>query len=97
MTRTQLIFVAFLLGLFIAQLQWSLWGDKGMVWQFIGLKEDEGELAEKILNIKEGNQILRSEVADLKHYNEVVEEHAREELGMVREGEFFFRVVPQRQ
>lgn len=40
------------------------------------------------------NRALQAEVEDLKQGLEAIEERAREDLGMIREGETFFQVVP---
>jgi cell division protein FtsB len=39
------------------------------------------------------NQILKEEIIDLKSGTEAIEERARNELGLVKEGETFYRVV----
>ena len=39
------------------------------------------------------NKILFAEIADLKNGSEAIEERARHELGMIRPGEVFYRVV----
>ncbi|MCP4414129.1 MAG: cell division protein FtsB [Gammaproteobacteria bacterium] len=39
------------------------------------------------------NKILFAEIADLKNGSEAIEERARHELGMIREGEVFYRVI----
>jgi len=39
------------------------------------------------------NKILFAEIVDLKNGSEAIEERARHELGMIREGEVFYRVV----
>ncbi|HEX22236.1 MAG TPA: cell division protein FtsB, partial [Chromatiales bacterium] len=41
----------------------------------------------------ERNQALAAEVADLKQGVDAIEERARRELGMIKEGETFFQVV----
>ncbi len=81
-----------LVGLLLA-LQWALWfGSAGVpdVWrlqqQVRVQKEDNVRLAER-------NGALAAEVVDLKNGLEAVEERARAELGMIRPGETFFRVV----
>lgn len=43
--------------------------------------------------LKERNQMLAAEVADLKQGYEAVEERARYDLGMIKEGETFYQVV----
>ncbi len=49
--------------------------------------------AEKNAQLKERNQTLSAEVDDLKQGLEAIEERARYDLGMIREGETFFQVV----
>lgn len=39
------------------------------------------------------NKILFAEIADLRNGSEAIEERARHELGMIRPGEVFYRVV----
>jgi len=39
------------------------------------------------------NKILYAEIADLKNGTEAIEERARHDLGMIRPGEVFYRVV----
>lgn len=39
------------------------------------------------------NQQLRAEIADLKKGQEAIEERARSDLGMIREGETYFQIV----
>lgn len=43
--------------------------------------------------LKERNQTLAAEVADLKQGVEAIEERARYDLGMIKEGETFYQVV----
>lgn len=39
------------------------------------------------------NKVLYAEIADLRTGSEAIEERARHELGMIRPGEVFYRVV----
>ena len=39
------------------------------------------------------NKILFAEIVDLRNGSEAIEERARHELGMIRPGEVFYRVV----
>lgn len=40
------------------------------------------------------NQLMFSDIDDLKTGTESIEERARNELGLIKEGETFFRIVP---
>ena len=46
--------------------------------------------------LKQRNDALAAEVRDLKSGEAAVEERARSELGMIKPGETFYRVVDQR-
>ncbi len=54
------------------------------------LKSDNDELIKR-------NDLLAADVKDLKVGLEGIEERARNELGMVRENETFFRLVPSEE
>lgn len=77
-------------------LQYSLWlSDHGAVrlWQMertIEAQQRENK------TLKERNQKLHAEVVDLKRGTEALEERARSELGMVKEGELFYQVIDER-
>jgi cell division protein FtsB len=74
-------------------IQYPLWVGKGgwaRVW------ENDRQLAaqrEKNAALLARNAALDAEVRDLKQGLEAVEERARFELGMVRQGEVFFQIV----
>ena len=51
------------------------------------LKQDNDELLKR-------NELLSADVKDLKVGLEGIEERARNELGMIRENETFFRLIP---
>lgn len=88
-----LIAVLFIL---LCVLQYKLWLGKG---GYLEVKELEKELtAQKELNkvLSDRNKSLEAEVQDLKQGLAAIEERAREELGMIREGETLYQVVPKR-
>ncbi|MDH3355696.1 MAG: cell division protein FtsB [Chromatiales bacterium] len=75
-------------------LQYRLWfGTGGLLrlWQI-----NQSVAAQKLENSKlqERNLALEAEVIDLKRGLGAVEERARSELGMIKEGETFVQVVP---
>jgi len=57
----------------------------------VNMQQEENEA------LRERNNILASEVNDLKNGLESVEERARTDLGMVKEGETFYMVVDKEQ
>jgi cell division protein FtsB len=82
-----------LLGLLIA-IQYSLWFGKG---GWLRVAEIERQVAaEKASNekLRARNAALEAEVRDLKSGYEAIEERARSELGMVKQDEVFFQILP---
>ncbi|MBU2571433.1 MAG: cell division protein FtsB [Gammaproteobacteria bacterium] len=86
------IFVAVLIAI-IVHLQYRLWfGDGGIV-QINQYQSRLDELAMQVQEKKERNAALYGEVLDLRKGQEAIEERARYELGMIKEGETFFQVL----
>lgn len=74
-------------------LQFKLWfGEGGMkdVWR---LQDATATQTNENRQLQERNQALAAEVNDLKQGLEAIEERARRELGMIKEGETFYQVV----
>jgi len=69
---------------------WLAFGDRGLIYLYRKDKEREAYL-EKIQQLKEANQKLVDEIDRLKSDKAYIEETARKELGMVREGEVFYK------
>lgn len=81
-----------LLGLFVL-LQYRLWfGDGGIrERQTLEAQVQEGETSNQVL--RERNDALAQQVLELQEGSEMLEAVAREELGLVREGEEFILFV----
>ena len=45
--------------------------------------------------LEERNQVLAAEVNDLKSGEDAVEERARNDLGMIKQGETFFQIIEE--
>jgi len=83
----------FVLIVLLIMLQYRLWlGDKSFA-DSIHLQEQIKLQQASNAQLVARNQVLREEINDLRSGTEAVEERARNELGMVMEGETFFRVV----
>ena len=74
-------------------LQVKLWSGAGSWTDEQDLKQKVEEQRAENVRLKERNAALSAEVADLKSGEVAVEERARAELGMVKPGEVFYRVV----
>ncbi|QZA79867.1 cell division protein FtsB [Deefgea piscis] len=87
--------LAIFFAIIIVALQWPLWVGKGSwlrVWQ---LDSQLSQHRESNAKLKERNDALEAEVQDLKNGTDAIEERARNELGMIRQGEVFFQVLDQ--
>jgi len=84
--------VIFLL-LLLVYLQYRLWFGEGSLQEVRELQRAVDQQREENLQLRERNDALDAEVRDLQQGLEAIEEHAREDLGMVKEGETFYHVV----
>lgn len=84
--------IAVLLILFL-WLQYRLWHGPGSISELHRLQTAVVEQQQKLEHLTTRNQVLEAEVLDLKHGLEALEERARFELGMIREGEVFYQIV----
>lgn len=75
-------------------LQAKLWLGDGGYRDVQRLRERVAEQDRENTTLRERNEQLRAEVEDLREGLDAVEERARSELGMIREGEEFYLVVP---
>lgn len=85
--------VALLLMLLLVALQAKLWfGDGGLmeVWE---LNRRLDTQVKENAQLTERNRSLDAEVQDLKQGLEAVEERARSEMGMIKEGEVFHQII----
>jgi cell division protein FtsB len=84
--------IVFLL-LLLVYLQYQLWMSDGGLLDVWELHHEVEALRMENAELQERNAALNAEVLDLKQGLDAIEEHAREDLGMVKEGETFYQVV----
>jgi cell division protein FtsB len=85
--------VTYILLALLLLLQYPLWLGKGSwlkVWDMGKQVQAQKQTNEKT---QKRNAGLDAEVRDLKRGTDAIEERARSELGMVKQGEVFFQVV----
>lgn len=80
--------------LFLVLLQYRLWFGKNSVPDYLALEEEVTRQLANNNKLKQRNKLLYADTDDLKSGTEAIEERARHELGMIKEGETFFRVIP---
>jgi len=74
-------------------LQYRLWFGEGGTRAVEELQARVAQQARQNEGLQQRNAALAAEVADLKSGEAAIEERARSELGMIRPGEVFYRVV----
>jgi cell division protein FtsB len=84
------------LAVVLAGLQAKLWWGDGGWGQAQALRAKVAQQKAENARLTQRNDALAAEVEDLKSGEVAVEERARSELGMVKPGETFYRVVEPR-
>lgn len=90
-------FFTVILFILLLLLQYRLWFGKNSVPDYISLEQEVARQTIANEKLKQRNKLLYADTDDLKLGVEAVEERARNELGMIKEGETFFRIIPSNQ
>jgi len=88
MTKKRILL--FILFLFLILGFLTFFGDKGIL-HLLRLQKELVRIKEMNIKIEEENRKLREEVRRLQHEKRYIEEIARKELGMVKEGEVIYQ------
>lgn len=88
------LITALLLFLFCL-LQYRIWWGKNSVPDYYDLKAELTRQAQVNSKLQQRNKLLYADTDDLKSGTEAIEERARNELGMIKANETFFRVIPK--
>lgn len=86
------VLMTLMLAMFI-YLQVILWIGDGSLADVWRLKKSIAELKAQNKELLERNQKLINEVEALRSGNDLIEDHAREDLGMVKKDEIFYHVI----
>lgn len=90
--KPQTIFIVILSVLFVL-LQYKLWFSSDGFRQYTYLKEKVIEATDQNAELQKRNNQAMAEVNNLKRGEDAVEEHARNDLGLVRPGETFYQII----
>ncbi|MFB1117595.1 cell division protein FtsB [Dickeya dadantii] len=85
--------LSLLLLILLGWLQYSLWLGKNGVHDYVRVKDDVAVQQANNVKLKSRNEQLFAEIDDLNGGQEAIEERARNELGMTKPGESFYRLV----
>ena len=86
------IIIIFLLTLLI-WLQYKVWLQDGGIPEVLQLEQEIEMVRSEVKTLKERNSSLNAEVKDLKKGLDAIEERARSEMGMLKEGEVYYQVI----
>ncbi|WP_423894354.1 cell division protein FtsB [Candidatus Pelagadaptatus aseana] len=82
-----------LLLLMLIGLQYRLWIGEGSLADVVRLDREIAAQQQENERLKQRNDVLAAEVRALKSGDNAVEERAREDLGMIKQGETFYLVI----
>lgn len=85
--------IAFVLLFLLIWLQYKIWLQDGGIPEVIQLQQEVEEVKTEVQQLQERNSSLDAEVKDLKKGLDAIEERARSEMGMIKQGEVYYQVI----
>ena len=85
--------LAFVLLFLLVWLQYKIWLQDGGIPEVLQLQDEVAVVKTDVKQLRERNASLDAEVQDLKKGLDAIEERARSELGMIKEGEVYYQVI----
>lgn len=76
-------------------LQYKLWFGDGSLSEVVQLSRELEIQKSKLRDLEARNRILEAQVLDLQNGLDAFEEKARNDLGMIKQGETFIQLIPQ--
>ena len=86
-------FIIVILTGMLVLLQYRLWYGNGSIPEVNHLEKIKQEQIQENSVLQDRNRSLSAEVLDLKSGMEAIEERARTEMGMIKQGEVFYQIV----
>ena len=83
-----------LLLVMLGLLQYRLWFGKHSIPDYLALKKEVEQQRLHNDNLIQRNNLLKANISDLKIGLDAIEERARNELGLIKENETFYRILP---
>lgn len=85
-----------LLGL-LGLLQYRLWFGKNSIPDYLSKEQEVEKQTHQNANLVQRNALLKADISDLTIGMEAIEERARNELGLIKRGETFYRILPSEE
>ena len=89
MKRLIAVLIVILIGL-----QYKLWFGDGSLSEVVQLSKELEIQKQKLRELEKRNSILEAQVLDLQNGLDAFEEKARNDLGMIKQGETFIQLIP---
>lgn len=86
-------FFALTLLLLLGSLQYTLWFGKNGISDYQTVASETAAQEQVNANLHQRNQEMFAEIDDLRQGLDAIEERARHELGMIKDGETFYRII----
>jgi cell division protein FtsB len=81
--------------LLLVALQYRLWFGEGSMEQVVYLEREVEKQRAENAKLQERNRILEAQIQELRQGLEGIEKKAREEMGMIKQGETFYLIVDE--
>jgi len=92
-TRLHSLIAAVMLWMLVS-MGWKLWGTNGVIAHTQQLQGQIAQYQQANVQARQRNAELAAEVADLEARGTLLEEAARIQLGMIKQGEIFVQMLP---
>ena len=79
----------------LAGLQYKLWFGDGSLSEVVQLSRELEVQKARLRDLEERNRMLEAQVLDLQNGLDAFEEKARNDLGMIKQGETFIQLIPE--
>jgi len=89
--------IAFVLLVLFIWVQYKIWLQEGGIPEVLQLQKEVAIEQVQVEKLQERNQSLDAEVKDLKKGLEAIEERARSEMGMIKQGEIYYQVIEDKE
>ena len=81
--------------LVLVGLQYKLWFGDGSLSEVVQLSHELELQKQRLKELEARNRILEAQVLDLQNGLDAFEEKARNDLGMIKQGETFIQLIPK--